>query len=173
MVLATSVHAEIRKWAERKLNAACHRSSRLAWVHSLQGAFSVFLRKYFSGPQPTIKPMVCYMPFSLASYTDNGVFLWSFHRTCLNTTLHCHYVCTDFKSELAGQLGGQKQLFKYNLHPFRKRSPHKIHHNFPGCFVQATPEVMQNQLCEKGISFQSSYSQLVGINSSFLVFSSL
>lgn len=46
------------------------------------------------------------MPFSLANYTDNGVFLWPFHRTCLNTILHCYYVRRAFRSDCLGSLKG-------------------------------------------------------------------
>lgn len=142
-----AAHAEIKKGAV----SLSHGPAGLggSWMlfamgaaDSPQGVFDVLLWKRFSSPQPTIKQIVCHMPFCLANYTDNGVFLWPFHRTCLNTTLHCYYVRTAFRSELAGQLGGQKQLFKSNLYPFRKRCPCNIHYIFPGCFMQATPEVM-------------------------------
>lgn len=37
----------------------------------------------------------------------------------------------------------------FNLYPFRKWSPWKIQLIIPGCFMQATSEVMQNKLCGK------------------------
>lgn len=134
--------------AKKKLDVVFHKSGRRAWIHSPQFDIESLAMEKFFWSTVTIKQWcaTCHSPWlitlTVVSYCD--IFtghVWTLHYIVIMSLQFLDQKCLDSLEEW------NKQSF--NLYPFRKWSPWKIQLIIPGCFMQATSEVMQNKLCGK------------------------